>query len=202
MNLHTILTKAKLSEKEVVAVYVYGSRVYGNITKQSDYDFIVVTTNKVNKQFSDNLININFYTPEEHQQRLDEHEISAIECQFLDSQFILLEKRKFSFNIDNTKLRYSLRAKSSNSWVKAKKKLTVEKDYDLSLGRKSLFHAMRIIEYGIQLAEKGKIYDYGCCNLLFEEIMNKYDWSELFLTYKNRYNNLLTRFRVVAPKEI
>lgn len=202
MNLHTIIAKTKLTEKQIVAAYMYGSRVYGTFTKHSDYDFIVVTSNMDNKQFSDNLININFYTPEEHQQRLYDHEISAIECQFLEPQFVLLERQNFKFRIDHSKLRHSLSAKSSNSWVKAKKKLTVEKDYDLSVGRKSLFHAIRIVEFGIQLAEKGKIYDYGCSNPLFEEIMNIYNWDELFLTYKNRYNNLLTRFRVVAPKEI
>jgi len=112
-------------------VYQYGSRVYGNFRKNSDYDFVVITNNKPNNQYSDNLININFYTPEEHQQRIDDHEISALECYFLDPKFVLMEKKKFTFNLDLVKLRHSLSAKSSNSWVKAKKKLTVEKDYDL-----------------------------------------------------------------------
>ncbi len=83
----------------------------------------------------------------------------------------------------------------------AKKKLTVEKDYDLNLGRKSLFHSFRIIDYGIQIATHNKIVDYSSCNALFEEIMNCYTWNEMFDTYKQRYNTLCSEFRIVAPKD-
>jgi predicted nucleotidyltransferase len=205
-----ILNKTKLDIRDLVAVYPYGSRVYGNARKNSDYDFIVVTTNKTNEQYSDNLINVNFYTPDEHQQRLSDHEISALECYFLPDEKVLYNsfhslnrknRFEFTFVLNLVKLRHALSAKSSNSWVKAKKKLTVEKDYDLDLGRKSLFHAIRIIDYGIQIATYKKIVDYGSCNKLFEDIMNCYTWSEMFGEYKQFYNNICSEFRIVAPKE-
>jgi predicted nucleotidyltransferase len=185
----------------VVAVYPYGSRVYGTVRKNSDYDYIVVTKNKTKEQFSDNFININFYTPEEHQERLNEHEISALECYFLPNNLIIKENKKFTFNLDLSKLRHALAAKSSNSWVKAKKKLTVEKDFDLDLGRKSLFHSMRIIDYGRQIATYGKIINYGSCNELFQEIMNCYTWTDMFDQYKKTYNEMCSEFRVLAPKD-
>lgn len=195
-NRHT-----KLEIDNVIAIYPYGSRVYGTARKHSDYDYIVIVKNKTNEQYSDSLININFFTAEEHQTRLNEHEISALECYFLPDQFKIKEDKTFKFILDLTKLRHSLSAKSSNSWVKCKKKLTVEQDYDLDLGRKSLFHSMRIIDFGKQIAEHGKIIDYGSCNDLFNEIMNHYTWTELFDEYKKKYNTLCTEFRVLAPKD-
>lgn len=199
--LDEIQKRTKLNEFDLLAVYPYGSRVYGNARKNSDYDFVVVTQKKTNEQYSDTLININFYTPNEHQKRLNDHEISALECYFLPDDLALKYSNVFGFKLDLTKLRHSLSAKSSNSWVKAKKKLTVQKDYDLDVGRKSLFHSFRIIDFGIQIATHGKIIDYGSCNHLFIEIMNHYSWETLFEDYKKRYNELCGEFRLLAPKD-
>lgn len=201
MNAQQVLERIKLNESDVIAIYPYGSRVYCNVRPDSDYDFIVITTKKINEQFSDRLINVNFYTPEEHQKRLDDHEISALECYFLPNEIKLIEKRKFNFKLDLSKLRHSLSAKSSNSWVKAKKKLTVEKDYDYNVGAKSLFHSFRIIDFGIQIAENSKIIDYGSCNKLFNNIMNQRTWDSMFDEYKGLYNIDCSRFRVLAPKD-
>lgn len=209
--LNEIISRTKVNQSDLIAVFPYGSRVYGNARKNSDYDFIVVTTKKTNEQYSDKLININYYTPEEHQKRLTDHEISALECFFLPQSQILFDVfhplnvnpriKPFTFTLDVNILRHSLSAKSSNSWVKSKKKLTVEKDYDLDLGRKSLFHSFRIIDYGKQIAEYGKIVDYGSCNDLFKEIMNCYTWDQMFDQYKQRYNQLCHEFRILAPKD-
>ncbi|NJO62620.1 MAG: hypothetical protein HC836_31645 [Richelia sp. RM2_1_2] len=164
------------------------------------YDFIIIVKKKENDQFSDNLINVNFFTEDEHQQRLNAHEISALECQFLAEDKILFEKRKFSFILNLNKLRHSISEKASNSWVKAKKKLTVPDSYDLNLGRKSLFHSFRIIDYGIQIAEHGKIVNYDKSNTLYAEIMNYYNWDEMFEKFKSRFNKINTEFKILAPK--
>jgi len=182
-------------------IYSYGSRVYGTYNNKSDYDYIVIVKNKITEQFSNNKININYYTVEEHQQRLDDNEISALETFYLDPTYIIKKTVDFKCKIDLSKLRHSLSAKSSNSFVKAKKKLTVQKDYDLNIGKKSLFHSFRIIYFGIQLAKFNKIADYSECNNLYNEIMSGYDeWDKLFETYKKKHNELLTEFRILAPK--
>jgi len=206
MNYQEILNRTGLNDSEVVSCYQYGSRVYGNSRKDSDYDFIVIVKNKTTDQFSDNLINVNFFTPEGHQHRLNEHEISALECYFVDPKFILKETENYSFKLDLSKLRHSLSAKSSNSFVKAKKKLTVELENGVEenpedVGKKSLFHAFRIIDFGIQIAKTGKIENYGSCNDLFKEIIYSYSsWNQLFDEYKKKYNSVCTEFRNLAPK--
>jgi len=206
MNYQELLNRIGLSDSEVVSCYQYGSRVYGNSRKESDYDFIVIVKNKTTDQFSDNLINVNFFTPEGHQHRLNEHEISAMECYFLAPEFIWKEIKKYSFNLDLSKLRHSLSKKSSNSFVKSKKKLTVEIEKGVEenpedVGKKSLFHSFRIIDFGIQISKTGKIENYGSCNDLFKEIMYSYsNWNQLFDEYKKKYNSVCTEFRNLAPK--
>lgn len=195
-----ILKRIKVDDSNVINAYAYGSRVYGTFTEASDYDFVFVVKVRDNEQFSDNLINVNFFTEESHQQRLDEHEISALECQFIDSEFILKETKKFKFKLDISKLRHSLSKKASNSWVKCKKKLTVPADFDINLGRKSMFHSFRILDYGIQIANHGKILNYASCNQLFNDIMNYYDWDTLYATFKADHNVVSSNFRTVTHK--
>jgi predicted nucleotidyltransferase len=196
-----ILKRTGLKDTDIIAAYSYGSRVYGNITAKSDYDYIIIVKTKTCEQFSDNLININFFDEPGHKTRILNHEISALETLFLSPEFILKETYKFGFKLDLSALRQSCSAKSSNSWVKSKKKLTIPVDYDLAVGRKSLWHAIRIIDFATQIAKTGKIEDYASCNDLYWEIMeNHFDWDSLFETYKEYYNRILTEFRKVAPK--
>ena len=200
MEYTEILKRAKLDDSNVVNDYMYGSRVYGTNHAKSDYDFIFVVKVRNNEQFSNNQININFYTEEGHQQRLNEHEISALECQFISPEFILKESKKFNFKLDLARLRHSLSKKASNSWVKCKKKLTVPADYDFGVGRKSMFHSFRILDYGIQIATQGSIVDYGSCNELFQEIMRYYDWESLYEHFKKQHNEVSSNFREVTHK--
>lgn len=206
MNYEEVLKRTGLNNSDILNCFQYGSRVYGNSRKDSDYDFIMIVKNKNTDQFSDNLINVNFFSPEGHQHRLNEHEISALECHFLAPEFVWKDTKKYSFKLDLSKLRHALSAKSSNSLVKAKKKLTVELEKGVEenpedVGKKSLFHAFRIIDFGIQIAKNGKIENYGSCNDLFKEIIYSYsNWNELFEEYKKKYNEICTEFRIVAPK--
>jgi hypothetical protein len=107
-----------------------------------------------------------------------------------------LEKHKFHFKLNNSLLRNEISAKSSNSWVKASKKLTVEKNSEY-IGKKSLWHSLRIVIFGIQIATKGKIVDYTAANYLYNEIINSGndDWSYYKDKYQSVFNGLCTEFR-------
>ena len=211
MNYDEIVKRIGIQEDTILGVYMYGSRVYDNFRKNSDHDFIVILANgfKTEEQYSDNLINVNFYTQNEHRDRVVSCEPSALEVAFLPKEFILHDwqagmhsnetaNMKNKYKLDS--LRRSFSEKSSNSWVKAKKKLTVPESYNDLVGKKSLWHAIRIIDFGIQIATHGKIVDYGSCNYFYDEVMYCNDWSELFEKYKKQYNEICTQFRLVAPK--
>jgi predicted nucleotidyltransferase len=192
------LEKRLKLKKPAQDIFCYGSWVYGTFNQNSDRDFIVIT-DEVSGQYSDNLLNVTFYTKEEFQQRIWNHEPSALETYFLPKEMILKKTNNYLFLLDKSKLRIQFSSKSSNSFVKCKKKLTIEKDYDPYVGKKSLFHSFRILMFGIQIAKFGRIVDYSQANPLLKEIMRINDWSELFRKYKSSYNNLSSDFRIVAP---
>ena len=197
-----LLKRTNLTGDQVTNAYMYGSRVYGTFTSESDWDFIIIlkATALASDQFSDNLINVNFFTFKSYEKRIHDCEISALECHFLDKKFVLKESHRPAFKLNKMLLRKSISAKSSNSWVKANKKLTVEKDYSDKVGKKSLWHSIRIVDFGIQIAKDGKISDYASCNYFYNEVIRCYDWTELYEKYKQIYNNILTEFRKYAPK--
>lgn len=189
------------------SIFLYGSRVYGTAKEDSDKDFILIKEDGEKEQFSHQMLfDVTYentvYSIVEFQKLLDDHEISALECYFLPKEFRLKDSAIFSFVLDKAKLRHSLSKKSSNSWVKAKKKFEVEADRDIYAGKKSLFHSFRILDFGIQIATTGKINDYGSQNSLFKEIMRNTSevWEDYQSLYKEKYNHLSTVFKKVAPK--
>jgi hypothetical protein len=189
-----------IPEALIENIYCFGSRVYGSFGENSDYDFIVVTDAKNNGDYVMGNINIQCYSIEEFQKRLFQHDIEAIECFFLKEKFKLMGKTSFYFELDLQTLRQSISKKSSNSWVKAKKKLLVDKDYDLKIARKSVFHSLRIVDFGIQLGKYGKIVNYSSANKLLLKIQTLKTWEEMYSTFKPIHNKLLSEFRHVAIK--
>jgi len=198
MNLNQTIDISKDKLDNIINAYVYGSHVYGTANSLSDNDFIFIVRSKTRDQFKSENINISYYTLNEFQQLIDDHEISAIECLFLIDSFKLKETHKFNFTLNKEVLRSSLSQKSSNSFVKSKKKLTVAKDYNYFGGIKSIFHAFRIINFGIQICMYGKIVDYSDTNHILYEAYTQKDWEGLEKSFKQSYNNLRTEFRKVA----
>ena len=204
-NLISMLQGINIDIDSVHNVYQYGSRVYDTNTDESDYDFIVVgkSSEPILGHCSFN-VNCTQYNVECFNQMVKDHEISILECLFLPDKFVIKEELPIDFELDLPTLRKSISTKASHSFVKAKKKLIVEKDYDRYAALKSLFHSFRIIEFGIQIAKYGKIIDYTAANHYFIDIfhMDKPDWNKLKSIYKPLHNKLMTEFRKLAPKEL
>lgn len=192
-------------DDNVLALYMYGSRVYQTNKADSDFDFIMVVGDKSNNIAEQAILknaDVTVYNAHEFQQQIINHEISVLECLFLEDKYKVKENIAWDFNLDLPQLRKSFSAKSSNSWVKAKKKLTVEADYNLYIGQKSAWHAIRILQFGQQIATAGKIINYSDSNLLLPEIIKCEDWNTLDTNFRNTYNNESTKFKLVAPKEV
>ncbi len=211
-----ILKDFYLEDNEVVAVYPYGSRVYGTNRDDSDYDFIVVLKNvKVDSDRLDsreNTISITIYSEETFKERINEHKIFALECLFCPKELVLKNKLDFSFKLNKSNLRHSISEKCSKDWNQAKKRFSdsqginpvtgetyVRKIYE---GKKSLFHCFRMIDFAIQIIEKGKIENYSSCNELWEELYTNpsEDWNHYKEKYYDPYNARIIEFRKLAPK--
>ncbi len=183
---------------EAINTYLYGSRVYETNDEESDIDFICIVNNGCKtEQFEKNNCNITYHTIDNFQQLIDDHDVSALECLFLHKE--KATSHEFKFELDIEKLRRSFSQKSSNSWVKAKKK--IELHNEMRIGRKSLFHSLRILDFGIQIAEQGKIADYTYCGRWWKQIceQNFDNWGEYKKFWQPIYNNLRIKFRLVAP---
>lgn len=203
----SIQRMAGLREEDILNVYPYGSRVYGTYRDRSDYDYIIVAESANDtQQFDshDGSISCHVYTPDHWQHLLNEHKIFALECQFLPSMDVYVNKRKYDFKLDRPTLRKEISSKSSNSWVKCKKKLEIEKE--LNIGLKSLFHSLRIPIFGKQIAKEGTIYDYTAANHFWERIETwalggVVEWEFYKNVYQPIHNELLSDFRKYAEKE-
>ena len=206
MNFQTLIRKN--IDCQLRNLYVIGSTAYGiKSWNQSDLDLIAV----VNEPYIDdekNLTSVNgiqidirIYGKERFQELLESHEISALECIFLGQEFKLQEIIQFGFTLDLNRLRSSISHQASHSFVKAKKKLTVFKDYDPYIGKKSLFHSLRVLCFGIQLAKYGRIIDFSEANGYWYEIVGSEcnSWEHLQQHYQGIYNRLKSEFKKLAP---
>lgn len=205
-----------LKDYDLLSIFPYGSRVYGTNSNKSDYDYIAVFKDGTVKNdfslerhiFKNNcsdgfeLYNIHTYDYSSFVKLIEKHKISALECIFLPKEKWLCDRKKFNFTLNIATLRSSISEKASHSWVKAKKKFEVEKDKNIYIAKKSLFHSFRIIDFGKQIAKNGKIIDYSSMNNLWFDILNNKseDWKDYFNLYKIKHNESLTEFREIAPK--
>ena len=183
-------------------IYHYGSLVYGTfVDGVSDYDYIVVVPNEMQdldeQQFECDNCQYTVHTAKSWQEMLDRCDVDAIETYFLPDKFIVKETVVFIADITKTKIRNSFSHVASNSFVKCKKKLEVEESYDPHTGRKSLWHSIRIVDFGIQILQHDKIVNYSSMKHLYNEIVKseEINWEYFKTKYKPVYNALKTKFR-------
>ena len=134
-----------------------------------------------------------------------EHHIVALEMFWLPSDLIIkgdVKRYEPYFKLDKWKLRQVVSSIASNAFAKAHKKMTVEKDYDLYRGQKSLFHSIRVMVFGIQIAKFGKIVDYQEANQYWTMIyaMKDSPWEVYKETFKPIINQIRSELVVLCPK--
>ena len=202
-SVSTLLRLAGVKGDELLAIYPYGSRVYGTYNEKSDRDYILVyegdDTAKDAQQYDsrDKSISVHTYCETSWKEHLVNHKIFVVECHSIMPMVM------FPFTLHLPTLRKEISAKASNSWVKCKKKIEVENDYHTAI--KSLFHSFRIPMFGIQIARHGRVVDFGQATPMWEdelkELLNeKPSWTEIAEHYKSRHNALMSEFRKVAEK--
>ena len=186
---------------KVLNIYEFGASVY-KYKESKDLDYIVVVDDNTEDKMQMTLDNrdVTVYTKKGFTEQLRRHDISSLECMWLPEHFKELELYDFSFTLDRSTLRESCSKKASNSWVKAKKKFKVPESYDPYVGKKSLFHSLRILDFAIQIAEKGMIEDYTVSNHYWDFIKSLDSWDALNRTFKAEYNKKKTKLRELCPK--
>ena len=200
-----MITDNYLNDENNLNIYRFGSYIYKSNNEFSDEDYIIV----MREYYETKDINVHHYSVSQFQDLINRHDIQALECMFLDTKFILKQNYTFNFSLDKSKLRTSISTIASNSWVKGKKKLIVTGDYNLNLAIKSIFHSLRILDYGIQIAEHHKIINYASMNYVLEDLYKlskTYQRNELWeiidTKYRKLFNSKSSLFKELCPKNL
>ena len=170
-----ILVALRIDE-DVLNVYEYGSHIYGTADEKSDRDFIIVTKGSMLKSgaFKQNAISSQnrtiqgvLYSRSGFQDAINNYDISAHECLSLPIDRVIQSKWPFKIQKwDNREMAKKIISKASNSWHIAD--MQARDDWKHT-AKKGIFHALRILHFGLQLKEHQKIVDFSGCNWIWED---------------------------------
>jgi predicted nucleotidyltransferase len=171
-----ILTALNIKE-EILGIFPYGSRVYGLAKDDSDYDYIVVTKSSFlpSGAFKQNAISSSdkniqgvLYSRSGFIDAINNYEIAALECLSLDPANIIILKWPFKIQKwDEKEMVKKIIQKASASWHIASEQSRNDQKH---LAKKGVFHALRILMFGIQLKEYKKITNFSVSNELKHKI--------------------------------
>jgi predicted nucleotidyltransferase len=199
-TIEEICETVKRHPKMVKGCYVFGSRVYGTSTEDSDWDIILIANaSSPEVEHKTGNLNVHILTPDRFAKELKDNHIRAIECLCAPDWAVLKPFPGIdSFAYRPESFRHNISHTVSNSWVKAKKKL---EQGDYYIGVKSIFHSLRLADFGTQFATTKKI-TYSSMNVVWTDIASReWTWEELKEKYQPLRNLLLTEFRKHTEKE-
>jgi hypothetical protein len=205
MKAKEILEKLNISESDVVNIYPYGSKVYGTATAESDDDFIIVYKAAMlpNGAFRNNAISSAdrkiqavCYSRGGFQDAINNYEIGALECIFLPEEMIIQQKWPFKIQKWNAKeMGKKIISKASASWHLASLQY---KDGEIEMAKKGVYHALRILSFGEQMKDFGKIVSFREAQFLRRQIMEEEpefkinEWIELRDLIMNKLRSCTT----------
>lgn len=199
-----ITTNFDYTEDEICNIYVYGSYIYNTFNDNSDIDVLCVVRNDIEEyvvEQSGTKLSLHFISVNKFFYKLNSFTDMVILESYLSPAILKKTVFTYDYSLTNNSLRKLISSTASNSFVKAKKKI-LQGDY--YLGIKSLFHSLRILGYGIQLAKDKEINNWGCSNEVFFGLLQQDKFNLLLLIekeYKPMYNKLKSEFKQVCPLE-
>lgn len=201
MNKHTaehILKELGITE-DIIAIYPYGSRVYLSHNESSDHDYVIVAKSSLSSgAFKNNAVSNSDYTIQGTLysrpgfiDAINNYEMPAMECLSLEADDIILKKWPFKVSKwDEKEMVKKVIQKASASRHTAD--MSAKHDHR-EQAKKGMFHALRILYFGLQLKESEKITNFEECNKLYTQIMmidaedfDTRDWYDKFAEIKEK----------------
>ena len=209
---------------QIVYVAVHGSRLYGTSGTDSDTDLYVVFEDEQRLTEKGNTVNykdetvgsidITYFSKKEFLERIKIHDYYAMEAIFVPSEFVIIgdaNEYRINIKIHPPYIRQSFGQICRNAWNRGCKKLeneTTEQEH--YIGKKSLYHCLRIFIYADQLYRTGKIdfYDPRCIevNQFYSNIKNKavselVENGKIKKDYQDMYKKYDQKFREIPNEE-
>lgn len=161
-------------EEPIIGIFPYGSHVYGTNTESSDQDFIIVGKGSTlsNGAFKNNAISNSdksiqgvMYSRGGFIDAINNYDIAALECLFVEP---ILNKWPFKIQKWSQKeMVKKIIQKVSASWYVAD---NAAKNGNKKHAKKGIFHALRILNFALQLKIYKEIRDFKVCNDLLPQI--------------------------------
>ena len=208
LNVSTALSKLSLNDKDVLGVFLIGSRLWGTAHEQSDYDLIVVLKNgnkegKGKWSIHNTNIDATCFSKEEFSSRLSQHAFLCLVPYLISSPFRWkFAKQMPSLPKLDRKLLYAATEKEARrDWQIAKKKAEKKQ---MKEAKKVLLHSMRMLRICLQYAEKGgdpKV-NIWCVEDLYKRFQNDYstEWSALEAAYGAEFEDLLGKLSIACEQ--
>lgn len=181
MTSEQICEKLKIDYSQILNIYPYGSKIYGTSNEDSDDDFVIVYRSSLlpSGSFKDNAISSDdrsvqgsCYSRSGFIDAINNYQISALECIFLPDDKIVQKKMNFSMNkFDVKELSKKIISTASSSWHFAN--LSYQDDH-IDSSKKNTYHALRILDFGIQIKENRRIVDYSNA-IIYKELVDYAD---------------------------
>jgi len=187
-----IIAVAGVEPRKIRNIYIFGSRVYGLHTVNSDYDAIVTATSMyVNHEIFEGDYNIHITTPDSFEDKLRQHDVHCLECIFApdEARIHITTNYRDAFRLNKMKLKKMLLTQSAAAWAKSRRRI---EQGNIMGGAKSIFHSLRILKFGVQILEHGRIIDFEAANKLWYKIegFDEFEWIE----YKGQFNQIRTQY--------
>lgn len=185
MSVLDIMKRNGYKDEQICNVYLCGSRLYGNITCLSDYDYTVIVTEYCNDSDHNirNDIDITVLSINDMRESIAAHDIQRLINILSDCK--LMQKVHFQVEI-NHKL---LRNKVSEIYNKCLRTAKVSwRNNEIYKSKKHLIHSIRYVEFAIQIILHKKIIDLSVCNNKFNEIIA--DTNMQWICYYNKYGSI------------
>jgi len=198
-----ILKELNITDK-VISIFKYGSQVYGTADEKSDSDYIIVMMSSMLKDGSfrsssprsnsDKTIQGVIYSRGGFMDAINTYDIAALECISLGDEAVIKNIwNNFKVTNWNEKemIKKVIQKASASRHVADQQAKSGNKDR----AKKGMFHALRILHFGLQLKEHRKIVDFGACNDMHFEFKNMdvddFDTRD----YYREFDELLAKLR-------
>jgi len=203
MNAEEILEELNITDK-VLSIFPYGSRVYGTADENSDSDYIIVMMSSMLKDGSfrssspktnsDRSIQGVVYSRGGFMNAINSYDIAALECLSLGEEAVIKNIWK-NFKVTNWNekemVKKVIQKASASRHVADQQAKGGNKDR----AKKGMFHALRILYFGLQLKEHRKIVDFGACNDMYYEFKNMHVDDFDTRDYYREFDELLVKLR-------
>eukprot|EP01127_Copromyxa_protea_P012201 TRINITY_DN3152_c0_g1_i1.p1 TRINITY_DN3152_c0_g1~~TRINITY_DN3152_c0_g1_i1.p1 ORF type:complete len:479 (-),score=78.61 TRINITY_DN3152_c0_g1_i1:241-1677(-) len=197
------------SNCKLLNLYRWGSRWWGNSCCSSDWDFLAVVGNEYLQPADGNVaqqenLDVAIITLSNFQKSLDQHVPWVLPFLFYPPEGILQEEYKFkNQEIEIMKLR---RALFTNQEVNLRQAKTLWRDADYYRAKKRVFVVFQMINFSIQILQKGTVYDRYQPNHYFNQFLNfheeevNFEWSEFQSTWEFQKECDLAEFNQFVQK--